>query len=565
MVQGLAIDANGDLYVLNSSDDTLSKLRLLPPLAPEIAEVASELEWSVMGGDGGFDRPGRLAIAPDGTIWVMDNGHHRFQIFDADGTFIETWGSQGSDDGEFQFITTNGNGFSSIAFLEDGSFYVGDPANARVQKFGPDRSFEYSIGSFGSGPGQFQLPINVEIGPDGTLWVADDLRRDMQAFDLDGNLLSAFSAPEGSAWSSDFVVLENGNFLIGNTVSPGEPGQWFRIIELAPDGTMVRAFGGTDAQTSVFRSQPTDIAVDAEGRIFVGTAPEHGREIFVFSADGALLGSLPSSDFAAGIALDGAGHLYASGYLDGVLDKYRLLPPLAPEIADGAPDLLWATPGGDGGLAQAGRVMFAPDGTIWVADNDNHRFRIFVTDGTFIESWGEQGKGDGQFQFRVQSGDGFGKVEFAPDGSFFVLDREYPDPEVRRRSAVRHSLWRLRQWRWAVRLAVRGGARCRWQDLGDRSGRRDVQRFERTAPSSDRSQSPMSMATKSAPTGFPLRPTERSGYPTGARSTTRSACCITPVTASCSAPSKHQRTLLGPGTIQLRLPLMRRDVSSSPQ
>ena len=64
------------------------------------------------------------------------------------------------------------------------------------------------------------------------------------------------------------------------------------------------------------------------------------------------------------------------------------------------------------------------DGNIWVGIPFENRFWIISPDGTYLESWGEGGKGPGQFDFsdHAQKPDGFTPIAFAPDGSFVIGD-----------------------------------------------------------------------------------------------------------------------------------------------
>jgi len=53
--------------------------------------------WGSQGtGDGQFDSPRGVAVAPDGTVYVADSRNSRIQRFSATGTFLGTWGSPGS-------------------------------------------------------------------------------------------------------------------------------------------------------------------------------------------------------------------------------------------------------------------------------------------------------------------------------------------------------------------------------------------------------------------------------------------------------------------------------------
>jgi DNA-binding beta-propeller fold protein YncE len=60
-------------------------------------------------------------------------------------------------------------------------------------------------------------------------------------------------------------------------------------------------------------------------------------------------------------------------------------------------------------------MAFAPNGTLLVVDSLNHRVQRFTADGGFLESWGEEGEGPGQF--RMPWG-----VAVDADGDVYVTD-----------------------------------------------------------------------------------------------------------------------------------------------
>ena len=85
--------------------------------------------WGTEGsGDGEFAFPRGVAVASDGSVYVADANNHRIQKFNSDGMFVIRWGTEGSGDGEF--IYPNG-----IAVAPDGSVYVSDQNNHRIQQF----------------------------------------------------------------------------------------------------------------------------------------------------------------------------------------------------------------------------------------------------------------------------------------------------------------------------------------------------------------------------------------------------------------------------------------------
>ena len=72
-----------------------------------------------------------MAAVPDGSIFVADTGNHRIQHFSSDGAFIGAWGREGRHPGGFREIR-------ALAVDSQGSVYVADRSNYRVQVLGPD-------------------------------------------------------------------------------------------------------------------------------------------------------------------------------------------------------------------------------------------------------------------------------------------------------------------------------------------------------------------------------------------------------------------------------------------
>lgn len=116
--------------------------------APAENTVPVTFLWQTKGGSRPFGQNtanlsiGSLTVAPDGHLWVADGTHNQFQIFNSDGSFAEAWGTAGSGDGQFNFLRkATGGRFAAVAFAPDGSFYVADTGNSRIQKFDRSRTF----------------------------------------------------------------------------------------------------------------------------------------------------------------------------------------------------------------------------------------------------------------------------------------------------------------------------------------------------------------------------------------------------------------------------------------
>ena len=72
----------------------------------------------------------------------------------------------------------------------DGTVYVADAANRRVQAFTPAGKFLTKWGRFGDGNGQFLEPNDLDVASDGTVLVVDDERDDIQRFDHAGRYMA---------------------------------------------------------------------------------------------------------------------------------------------------------------------------------------------------------------------------------------------------------------------------------------------------------------------------------------------------------------------------------------
>jgi hypothetical protein len=72
--------------------------------------------------------PRAVAVDTSGNVYVADTNNDRIQKFTSDGTFLTTWGSEGSGDGQFDWP-------SGVAVDASGNVYVADRGNDRIQKF----------------------------------------------------------------------------------------------------------------------------------------------------------------------------------------------------------------------------------------------------------------------------------------------------------------------------------------------------------------------------------------------------------------------------------------------
>lgn len=167
-----AVDQNGDVLLFNRGENPVI-----------VVDQAGQFQrtW----GQGIFTRPHAIDVAPDGRILCTDDTDHSVRIFSAEGDLLQTLGKPGTGSG---FLS--GNPFykcTDATIGNDGSIYVCDGyGNAAVHKFDCDGNFLKSWGSPGTEPGQFIIPHNIGCDGDGLLYVADRENHRVQVFDSDG-------------------------------------------------------------------------------------------------------------------------------------------------------------------------------------------------------------------------------------------------------------------------------------------------------------------------------------------------------------------------------------------
>ncbi len=314
------------------AEDYLQKQR-------DVASVQQLGQTGVPGtGPGQFNNPRAVTVGPDGEIYVADSGNHRIQVFSPDGRPLRQFGSmcklidrnlgcQGDGRGQF-------NEPWGIAVSADGSIFVADTWNSRIQKFGRNGNFIQMWGNFESTGGELGKPNalygprSLVIGKDGNLYVMDTGNKRVQVFTQDGAFVAQYGGGgvvEGRFEEATGLAQDaQGNWYVADT--------WNQRIQKFDS-----SFGFTDqwpinGWATMNATNKPFLAVDSARGLIYATDPENYR-VLVFGLEG---------DFRYTFGLYGRDNMSFS------------LPT---------------------GLA------LAPDGKLYVADGDAHRVMVFQPPG----------------------------------------------------------------------------------------------------------------------------------------------------------------------------------------
>ena len=233
-----------DLYVADSRNHRILHIGTDGTLLNEWGSFGDQLTNSDAG-IGFFNEPWGVAVGPDGSVYVTDTWNHRVQKFSADGQPLKMWGQYGQPLPDDPSTQDSFWGPRGIAVDAAGRVYIADTGNKRIVVFDADGNYISEFGGPGFDPGQFDEPVGVAVANDGTVYVTDTWNQRIQAFmpSQDGTVFLPSLQWDVNAWfgqsldNKPFIAVDaNGNVYITDP-------EGFRIIEFTGNGQFVRTWG----------------------------------------------------------------------------------------------------------------------------------------------------------------------------------------------------------------------------------------------------------------------------------------------------------------------------------
>jgi len=190
---GVGMDGKQWTYI---ADVSAQDVKVYDPLGMFIKSIGSKEV---------FQRPIDVAANEKGDrIYVLDGGGinsewHRVIVFDAEGNKLNEIGRRGSNVGEFNLP-------NQLTVGSDGTLYILDAGNFRIQAFTPEGEFLRTWGKVGRNLGNLARPRGIATDSQGNVYVTDGAFRNFQIFSKDGKLLMFIGEPGLEDKPGQFVL-----------------------------------------------------------------------------------------------------------------------------------------------------------------------------------------------------------------------------------------------------------------------------------------------------------------------------------------------------------------------
>ncbi len=328
-----------------------------------------------------------------------------------------------SDNSNFSLVLPTSQENSGSQTSEPPKDKVLSPDGAR-----PLGYFEYrfykSFGSFGMGYGNFRLPVDIDIDKTGDIYVCDHDAGMIQRFDSEGNFQEQWEGfdikdsktlKQSQKMDGPRGICVDYKERLGTTVIYVADTNNNRILQFNKDGELINSKGEKIENIADLRAifdkglwgefgskpgkfhHPTDIAIDGRDNCYILDSKnlkiqcfdEEGNFKFEWGGFGSGYGN-----FLRPIKLaydqSGFGSIWVIDAKDGKLHQFELngdfIRTLIPRDKDKNP------------LPEPANLFVDSQGFIFLTDSKLNKIFKYNNDLEFIQSWGEEGTGEGQFK-----------------------------------------------------------------------------------------------------------------------------------------------------------------------
>jgi DNA-binding beta-propeller fold protein YncE len=258
----IAVSADGSIYVADGFNHRVQKFNARGEYVASIGTPSGQIPNPP---EGTFNEPWGVAVAPDGSIYVADTWNHRIEHFKADGAFIKGWGTMADTGGKATGSEGLFYGPRGIVVDATGRVLVADTGNKRVQVFDKDGQFITQMGGGGLDQGRFDEPVGVAVDAKGNIIIADTWNGRVQVLDSMGAPLAAWDIDgwlDKERVGKPYLAVDTqSRVYVADEVSQ-------RVLIFDETGKYLGGFGQYGTDDHGF-TMPGGIIVDKDGFIYV--------------------------------------------------------------------------------------------------------------------------------------------------------------------------------------------------------------------------------------------------------------------------------------------------------
>ncbi len=404
LITGLAVDGAGIVYV--ADDNCIRKITPTGLVSTIAGVIGLSGSTDGSGSSARFNMPGGVAVDANGMVYVADSNNNTIRSITPAGvvsTLAGTAGSSGSTDGTGAAARFNSP--AGVAVDSAGFVYVADKTNQTIRKITPGGTVSTLAGTAGSSgyvnatgaAARFGNPSGVAVDSSGNVYVADTQNSGIRMITSAGvvSALFVYSTSGGPSYlaadAGGNIYFTNGSYtsnLIRKITFTGA------VSIVAPILGGPGFVNGTGAAARF--NTPNGVATDASGNVYVADTLNYVIRKVTPAGTASTFASVASS--AYGVAVDSNGNVYVADTFNQTIDK--ITPGGVVSTLAGTA----ATSGSANGTGAAARfknpygVAVDGSGNVYVADTTNDTIRKITPAGvvtTLAGTAGSSGSTDG--------------------------------------------------------------------------------------------------------------------------------------------------------------------------
>lgn len=410
--EGLAIGKDGSIY---ASGCYGGSVLVFDTSGRFLDKWGAGHEWMMRpgwrSGDGLFNQPTGVAVAPGGEVYVADWTGGNVQKFSPEGRRLAKWGKEGDAPGEFSDPW-------GLAVDKQGYVYVADSDNHRIQKLDPQGTVVAHWGDEGNGNGSFIGPRSIAFDSKRNIYIIDCGNKRIQKFDSNWTFIASWKPSAESEWeflSPDRIVVDS-----RDNVYVADPGVG-KVMKFSSDGKPISVWSGQKLEKSdeeyYSSSRLADVAVGPDGHVYALNTGTWSVE--KYNTDGSFISkfSLGENDNCSAseeLVIDSKGNIY-------VLDDYKnnilTYDPSGMFLYDLIENLRQSEI-----LQSPGRIYISPDDKVYVRDYCAGETYVLSTGGELLSVWNVNPGGLDLKNYGLPTFDSRGNLYmFGPDHQVFAF------------------------------------------------------------------------------------------------------------------------------------------------